>query len=104
MADKISATVIELANDLAEHGATEDELMRAKQPLLTAIRESVRDNGYWLGAVLSRAQEKPQVLEWARSRSADTESINVSEINTLAKEYLSASRASRVTILPAAKS
>ena len=104
MADKISATVVELANDLAQHGATEDELMRAKQPLLTAIRESVRDNGYWLGAVLSRAQEKPEALDWARSRSADIESITAAEINELAKTYLPEARASRVKILPAAKS
>jgi zinc protease len=104
MAEKISATVVALANDLAEHGATEDELNRAKQPLLTAIRESVRDNGYWLGAVLARAQEKPVVLEWARSRSSDTESISAAEINALAKAYLPQTRASRVVILPAPKS
>ena len=99
-AEKITQTVIELADDLAEKGVSEDELLRAKQPLLTAIRESVRDNGYWLGAVLMRAQEKPEVLDWARSRSADIESISASEISALAKTYFPKSRASRVTILP----
>lgn len=104
MADKILDTVIELADDLATQGATEDELVRAKQPLLTAIRESVRDNGYWLGAVLTRAQEKPESLDWARSRSTDIESITADEINALAKTYLPKERASRVVILPEPKS
>jgi zinc protease len=101
MAEKITATVIELANDLSEKGVSEDELLRAKQPLLTAIRESVRDNGYWLGAVVMRAQEKPEVLDWARSRSADIESITTAEVSALAKTYLPKTRASRVIILPA---
>jgi zinc protease len=100
MAEKITNTVIELADDLAGNGVTEDELLRAKQPLLTAIRESVRDNGYWLGAVLMRAQEKPEVLDWARSRSMDIESITAGEISALAKTYLPKTRASRVSILP----
>jgi zinc protease len=104
MAAKITDIVISLADDLAEHGATEDELNRAKQPLLTSIRESVRDNGYWLGAVLSKAQEKPQALDWARSRTKDSESITAAEVSELAKRYLPKSRASHVSVVPAPKS
>ncbi|MEO6002127.1 MAG: insulinase family protein [Opitutus sp.] len=103
MAPKITETVIALADDLAQHGVTDDELVRAKQPLLTAIRQSVRDNGYWLGAVLSRAQQKPQVLDWARSRSADIESISAPELNELAARYLPQARASKVSVRPAPK-
>lgn len=103
MAQKIADTVVELADDLAEHGATDDELTRAKQPMLTAIKESVRNNSYWLGAVLARAQEKPEVLEWARSRTADVESVTRNEINEYAKTYLGRARSSRVAIVPAAK-
>jgi zinc protease len=100
MAEKIINAVIELADDLAEHGVTQDELTRAKEPLLTAVRQSVRDNGYWLGSVLARAQEKPEVLDWARSRMTDLESTKVEEISALAKEYLPKTRASHVVILP----
>ena len=45
-----------------------DELERALKPILTGTRDSLRDNGYWLGSVLSRAQEKPEVLDWSRTR------------------------------------
>ena len=96
----ITDVIIGLADDLAQKGVTEDELMRAKKPILTSLRESARTNQYWLGNVLARAQEKPEALDWCRSRYADNESISVAELNALAKQYLGASRASRVAVLP----
>ncbi|MEY2564484.1 MAG: zinc protease [Verrucomicrobiota bacterium] len=101
-AEQISDVVIQLADDLAKNGVTEDELNRARLPLLTSFRESLRTNGYWL-SVLASAQEKPEKLGWARDRIADNEAITVSELNALAKKYLPRERASRATILPAGK-
>ena len=103
MAGKIQETIVDLGQDLATNGVTDDELTRARQPLLTSVRESLRSNNYWGGGVLSRAQEKPEVLDWARSRVPDIESITAAELSALAKAYLGRERASRVTILPAAK-
>ena len=102
-AKKILDVISALAANLAEKGVTDEELDRAKQPLLTGLRESARTNGYWLGSVLSRAQEKPEVLDWSRSRYADNEAITAAELSALAKSYLGADHASRVVILPAAK-
>ncbi|MEN3367874.1 MAG: zinc protease [Verrucomicrobiota bacterium] len=102
MTGQISEVVIKLADDLAKNGVTDDELNRARLPLLTSFRESLRTNGYWL-SVLTPAQEKPQMLDWARDRIADNEAITTSELNALAKKYLPRERASRVTILPAGK-
>ena len=102
-APKMSELVIFIADDLAQNGVTEDELNRARQPLLTALRESLRQNGYWLNAVLSRAQEKPEVLDWARTRQADIEGITSAEMSALAKQYLGRDRVSRATVLPASK-
>lgn len=99
-AAKMSDLVVDLADDLAEHGVTDDELNRARLPLLTALKESVRENGYWISSVVSRAQEKPEVLEWARTRIADVESITTAELSDLAKKYLSRDRVSRAIILP----
>ncbi len=94
---------MDLGNDLATKGVTDDELTRAREPILTGIRESLRNNGYWGAAVLARAQEKPEVLDWARSRVADFEGITAAELSTLAGSYLGREHASRVTILPAMK-
>ncbi len=101
-AAKMADVVIGLGDDLAQNGVTDDELNRARLPLLTALKESLRNNGYWMGSVLLRAQEKPEVLDWARTRLADVESITTEELSRMAKSYLGRDRASRATILPSA--
>lgn len=102
-AQKVGEIVTELAAELAAKGVTEEELERSKKPVLTTLRESARTNQYWLGAVLAKAQERPEVLEWCRSRYADNEAITVAEVSDLAKRYLSADRASRVIVIPSGK-
>ncbi len=98
----IAGVVQQVAEDLRAKGVTDDELLRAKQPILTALRESARTNGYWLGNVLARAQEKPEVLDWCRSRFADFEGITKPEIDALASQYLGDARLCRFTITPIA--
>ena len=96
VADAIRA----VAAALAQGGVTDEELGRAKQPILTSLRESTRTNGYWIGSVLSSAQEEPQRLEWSRTRYADNESVTASELTALAKQYLDPARASEFIVLP----
>ncbi len=96
---QIEEVVVSVADDMSKNGITQDELDRSKNPKLTALRESERTNGYWM-TVLIRAQEKPEVLDWARSRRADFESISKADIDLLAKTYLSAAKASKVIVHP----
>ena len=103
-AGALTDVIVELADQLAREGVKPDELERARQPVLTSLRESVRSNGYWLGSVLARAQEKPAVLEWSRTRYRDHEAITAEELGELARKYLGKHRASRVVVLPEAKS
>ena len=37
--------------------------------------QSLRTNNYWLNVVLARGLEKPEVLDWARTRLADVKAI-----------------------------
>jgi len=99
-AKRLQDLVIAAAGDLSANGVTRDELDRVKNPLLTSVLETERTNRYWM-TVLGRAQELPEVLDWARSRYADFESINTAEVNALARAYLAADRASRVIVHPA---
>ncbi len=99
-APTILAAVRDVAEALRTGGITADELERAKQPALTKIVESERQNGYWLGAVLGSSAEFPQRLDWARSRRADITAITTAEINALAAQYLLPSRAVSYVILP----
>ena len=99
-AKQISKLTLQMANDLALHGASQDELTRALEPIVSTLGESKKSNGYWLGSVMSQMQQKPYKLEWARSRESDYKSIHLDEINTLAKQYLSQDNAAEFTITP----
>ncbi len=101
-AQKISDLVVDLADELAQKGVTDDQFERARRPLLTEYKDSERTNGYWVG-VLVHAQEKPEALDWARTRLSDIAAITTAELSALAKKYLPRDRVSRATILPAAK-
>ena len=103
MAGKISDLAIDIGDELSKKGVTDDEFNRAREPLLSYFRQSLRENSYWLNVVLRSAQEKPERLEWARTRIADMEAITPTEISALAAKYLGRERASRATILPAPK-
>ncbi|MBE2214250.1 MAG: insulinase family protein [Opitutaceae bacterium] len=96
----IQAAVLRIADELRADGATEDEVTRAKEPILTSIKQSSRQNGYWIGSVLGRAQEKPEDLDNARTRAADFAAITKAEVDTLAARYLDNTRAARFIITP----
>ena len=99
--DLLSRSMRDLADQLANHGATADELDRALKPTLGQLDKSLRDNTYWLTTVMSQSQTDPNRLELARTRDADYRSITLKEINTLAKKYLAGHNALSVTIRPA---
>jgi zinc protease len=103
MSEKISDLAVELADELKQKGVTEDEFHRTHEPLRNEARQLLRDNAYWMRGVLARAQEKPEHLEWARTKLADIEAITPAEISALAAKYLGREHASRATILPATK-
>jgi zinc protease len=98
MADAIR----QVAADLQKNGVTDEELVRAKEPLLTSIRETQRTNQYWIGGVLADAQEHPQRLEWSRTRLTDTTGITAAELSRLAADYLDPAHASEFISAPAA--
>jgi len=97
----VQAAVLRIAEELRTGGATEDEVTRAKEPILTSIRQSMRQNGYWLNSVLARAQEKPDDLANARSRAEDFAAITKAEVDALAARYLDNARAARFIVTPA---
>jgi zinc protease len=99
-ARSITDAIKAVATSLQTGGVTEEELVRAKQPVLTALRESSRTNPYWLGSVLASAQEFPEKLEWSRTRYTDHESVTAAELSELARQYLNPARASKFMVLP----
>ena len=93
-------TVIEaLAMNLTST-ISEDELVRAKEPTITNIKETLRSNTYWLNSVVSESQSKPWILDWSREMKADYSSITVDEIIELARRYFTEENAMKIDIVP----
>ncbi|MEM7699408.1 MAG: insulinase family protein, partial [Verrucomicrobiota bacterium] len=91
---EVVAAVREIAAEMASGTSiTQDELERARNPLLVEFEESRRSNQYWLHNVLEASQEYPQRLDWARSFIERYEAFSLEEINALAKTYLEPERA-----------
>ena len=93
------AAIDELAAALAAGGISEDELLRARQPLLEQIENAFENNGAWLNW-LSQTWSKPERLDRIRGLTADYESISRDELIELAATYLQPETSWRVTILP----
>jgi zinc protease len=97
---KYGDLMITLAHKMAENGVTQDELERSLKPIQSGLKESLRDNGYWLGTVLGSSQEKPYKLDWARTRDQDYGKVTIEELNVLAKQFLNQSNALLYELVP----
>lgn len=93
-------TMEKMAAELAEKGASQDELDRAIAPTLSSLEKSLRDNGYWLSTVLSGSQTNPERLEYARNRDEDYRSIDLKTVNELAATYYLPSNLLQISTLP----
>lgn len=99
---QIAEIVSKIGRELATTGVTQDELDRARKPLITMIEEFRRTNRYWMESVMGRSQEQPDRLDWARSFIADFQSISKEEIVSLAKTYLDSATALPIVVTPTA--
>lgn len=97
--ERMYAIADELAAAMAAGEISEDELQRARQPVLERLSQSMESNPMWLGQ-LSRSQTHPERLDRLRTAVEHYNAVTVEEIAALAGEYLLADRAYRVSILP----
>jgi len=98
--EMITQILVEIGNDLATNGITEDEFNRVLKPLVSSLEQQQRNNNYWLNQVLLGAAQRNYQLEWSRSLFTDYPSITREEVEALAREYLPAERAIQVLIKP----
>lgn len=98
--ETVAEIIRELGVGLGEANVTEDELQRAVLPMQKFVEEYVRRNDYWLGRVLAGSSVYPQQLDWARTLATDYGTIELKEINDLAKEYLGAGPGLPIIIKP----
>ena len=80
--------VLKVAADLQRRGVTEEELERAKAPMMTSLKDAVRSNPYWLGSVLTESTRHNQQLLWPTTILSDFEAVTTEELSALAARYL----------------
>ena len=89
----------EIARAMAKGEITDDELQRARQPILEEIEEARERNAFWVNA-LSRSQSEPERLDAIRTERARFEAVTTADLTALAGEVLRPEAAYRVSILP----
>ncbi|MBM9603071.1 M16 family metallopeptidase [Desulfopila inferna] len=90
--EAVKKAVLEISNELQQNGVQEEELVRARNPLMTMLRDRIRTNGYWLDTVLSQSFFYPEQLQWPTTIIEDNASITVEEMTAYAEKYLKPER------------
>ena len=86
-----------IATSLRETPVSDDELLRARAPLVESLRRSQADNAYWVSQ-LAGAGRRPEIFDDIRSNLPDVESVTPADIQRLARDYLTPDKAWRLTI------
>jgi zinc protease len=81
-------------------GISEDELERARNPLVSELKRLLQTNSYLLSAIVSGSQENPEKLKRATTSVAELESLTVADLDQVARKYLQPNAALPVVIVP----
>ena len=96
--DRVFEAVADIAADMAAGGISEDELQRARQPILENIEEARETNGSWLG-IVDEAQTAPEFLERWRTSPDVYQSITVEDLTAAAIRWFDPDKALQVRIV-----
>ena len=99
-ADSVLKEVKKISSELAGKVITDEEMQRALDPMLTGIKDQLRQNNYWLNTVLSGSTRHPRQIEWSRTIMTDYASITTDDLSLLAREYLDNQKSATIVIAP----
>lgn len=91
-------TVDTLAASLRDTMITEDELTRARAPMIERLRRSQAGNEYWLSALSDVASDAGELTQLT-TRISDLEAITPADIQAAARRYLVPDKAWRASVL-----
>ena len=97
--DRMFLVLDEIAADLADGKISEDELARARRPIVDQFRNDQENNAYWLSLVTT-AQSDPVALSRHRTTEADYQAVTVRDLAAAAQRFLRQDRAYRIAIYP----
>lgn len=99
-ADKLAAfyaAVDDIVARVRDEPVTEDELNRARLPIIESLRRSQASNEYWLGQ-LADVATRPEDVEQTLTHISDLEAVTTADIQALARRYLRPDTAWRATV------
>lgn len=99
-AEMVVQEIQSIAVSLAENGVTEKEVDLACKPIVTHIKDMLKNNEYWLESVLSGSKDHPEKFEWATTILDDYRTITVDGVNRLARDYLKVDKGASIIIRP----
>lgn len=97
--EAVRSAIARIADDLGKGNITQEELDRARNPILNSMDRAQRDNGYWT-SLLKDSQAKPERLNQQRESIPDVKAITVKEVNKLAKDIFGKGEHLNLNILP----
>lgn len=96
--DLVFDAIDTITRDMAAGGISEDELQRARQPILESLEEALKTNGTWM-TIVSTAQTQPDYLDRFRNVTEVYEAIEVDELISAAGQYLKPEAALQIRII-----
>jgi zinc protease len=101
-AEELVEACLSAADEMATKGLSADEVDRQRKPAQAEVRDRVRTNGYWVEA-LTRLHGATNVFDELRSFEKFPDTVQVADLDPLAKEYLKRERASVAIVAPKKK-
>jgi zinc protease len=99
-AASLTTEIEEVASEIVKSGVTQDELERARNPLVNELKKRLNDNNYILSALVIASQEQPERLARIKTAVKELESLTVDNLNEVARKYLVPEKALPVAIIP----
>jgi len=99
-ATELVGEIRDIGARVAREGVTEDELERARNPVVSALKKLLMDNHYLLSAIVSGSQEQPERLTRATTSLPELQGLTVADLNEVARKYLRPEDALPVAVVP----
>lgn len=100
--DVAKQAIDEAIEALAKAPPSQDLMLRARQPLLETIDNTLNTNGGWLG-IVALAQSEPDQIERQVNAAQRLRAVTPEAVQAAARRYLAARDAVRITVLPEAQ-
>ncbi len=98
--EMLKEEVLKISGELWQGNISDAELERVKGPMLTSLKDMLRQNNYWLTSVLALSSRNAEQLMWPRTILSEFENYPLEDIKSLSKKYLKPEKAAIIRIIP----